>query len=90
MRQTMAFLNTYIMNRPEIMVSFAENKFDRAGRLTDKVMRQKAKEFIVAMLQWIIKFDERNRQEKYFEILYYSFCFNLNYAVNRMSDTTGI
>jgi chromate reductase len=56
LRQTMVFLNTYIMNRPEIMVSFAENKFDQAGRLTDEVTRQKVKEFMAALLQWIIKF----------------------------------
>ena len=86
----MVFLNNYIMNRPEIMVSFTENKFDQAGRLTDEVMRQKVKEFIVAMLQWIIKFYERNRQEKYFEILYYCFCFSLNNATCRMSNTAGI
>ena len=71
----MAFLNTYIMNRPEIMVSFAENKFDRAGRLTDKVMRQKAKEFIVAMLQWIIKFDERNHWKRNYKC-HYKYCQN--------------
>jgi len=56
LRQTMVFLNSYIMNRPEIMVTFAEGKFDQAGRLTDEVTRQKVKEFIVALLQWIIKF----------------------------------
>ena len=56
LRQSMVFLNAYIMNRPEIMVSFAENKFDQTGRLTDEVTRQKVKEFMVALLQWIIKF----------------------------------
>jgi chromate reductase, NAD(P)H dehydrogenase (quinone) len=56
LRQTMVFLNTYIMNRPEIMVPFAEKKFDQTGRLTDEVTRQKVKEFMVALLQWIIKF----------------------------------
>jgi len=56
LRQSMVFLNAYIMNRPEIMVSFAEKKFDQTGRLTDEVSRQKVKEFMVALLQWIIKF----------------------------------
>ena len=56
LRQSMVFLNAYIMNRPEIMVSFAEKKFDQAGRITDEVTRQKVKEFMVAMLQWINKF----------------------------------
>ncbi|MHB1348026.1 MAG: NADPH-dependent FMN reductase, partial [Candidatus Humimicrobiaceae bacterium] len=33
LRQSMVFLNAYIMNRPEIMVSFAEDKFDQTGSL---------------------------------------------------------
>ena len=56
LRQSMIILNAHIMNRPEIMVSFAENKFDQTGRLTDEVTRQKVKEFMVALLQWIVKF----------------------------------
>ena len=56
LRQSMVILNAHVMNRPEIMVSFAENKFDQTGRLTDEVTRQKVKEFMVALLQWIVKF----------------------------------
>ena len=42
------------------MVYFAENKFDQTGRLTDEVTRQKVKEFMVALLQWIVKFKQIN------------------------------
>jgi chromate reductase, NAD(P)H dehydrogenase (quinone) len=56
LRQSMVILNAHVMNRPEIMVSFAENKFDRAGRLTDEATRQKVEEFMVALLQWVVKF----------------------------------
>lgn len=56
LRQSMVFLNAYTMNRPEIMVSFSEKKFDQTGRLTDEMTRQKVKEFMVALLQWIVKF----------------------------------
>ena len=56
LRQSMVLLNAYTMNRPEIMVSFAEKKFDPAGRLTDEVTRQKVEEFMVALLRWIVKF----------------------------------
>jgi len=55
LRQSMVFLNAYTMNRPEIMVSFAEKKFDQTGRLIDEMTRQKVKEFMVALLQWVIK-----------------------------------
>ena len=56
LRQSMVFLNAYIMNRPEIMVSFAENKFDQTGSLVSEITRQKVKEFMAALLQWVIKF----------------------------------
>ena len=56
LRQSMVFLNAYTMNRPEIMVSFAKDKFDQIGRLTDEATRQKVKEFMVALSQWITKF----------------------------------
>ena len=56
LRQSIVFLNAYTMNRPEIMVSFSEKKFDQTGRLTDEMTRQKVGEFIAALLQWIIKF----------------------------------
>ena len=55
LRQSMVLFNAYTMNRPEIMVSLSEKKFDQTGRLTDEMTRQKVEEFVVAMLQWIVK-----------------------------------
>jgi chromate reductase, NAD(P)H dehydrogenase (quinone) len=55
LRQTMVFFNSFVMNRPEIMVNFAEKKFDQAGRLTDEMTVQKVREFMSALEQWIIK-----------------------------------
>lgn len=56
LRQSMVFLNAYTMNRPEIMVSFSEKKFDQTGRLTDEITRQKVEEFMIGLSQWIDKF----------------------------------
>jgi len=71
----MVFLNTYIMNHPETMVFFTENKFDQAGKLTDEVTRQKVKEFMAALLQWIIKFDERIHWKRNYKC-HYKYCQN--------------
>ena len=56
LRQSMVFLNAYPMNRPEIMVPFAETKFSPDGRLTDETTREKVKEFMVELVKWIRKF----------------------------------
>ncbi|MEN6440313.1 MAG: NAD(P)H-dependent oxidoreductase, partial [Syntrophobacter sp.] len=55
LRQTMVFLNAFPLNRPEIMVPFAESKFDEAGRLTDETTREKVKELLVELVRWIRK-----------------------------------
>src|SRR5215813_6946320 len=36
LRQTFIFLNMYPMNSPEVIVNFAQNKFDSNGRLIDE------------------------------------------------------
>jgi len=36
LRQILVFLNAYIVNRPEVMIAQASNKFDEQGNLTDE------------------------------------------------------
>lgn len=55
LRQTMVFLNMLVLNRPEIMVPFADKKFDDKGRLTDETTREKVKELVAALVEWINK-----------------------------------
>ena len=55
LRQTMVILNAYPLNRPEIMVPFAADKFDQTGRLIDEKTREKVKELIVELVKWIKK-----------------------------------
>jgi chromate reductase, NAD(P)H dehydrogenase (quinone) len=59
LRQTLVFLNVYAMNRPEIMVPFAQQKFDSEGRLTDEATRQKIAELMTAFTAWIKGMKER-------------------------------
>jgi len=40
LRQSMVFLNMFPINRPEVIVTFAAQKFDSAGRLTDETARK--------------------------------------------------
>lgn len=55
LRQTLVFFNAFPLNRPEIMVSFAESKFDENGRLKDDMTRDKVKELVVELVKWIKK-----------------------------------
>ncbi len=55
LRQTMVFFNAFPLNRPEIMVPFAEKKFDTAGKLTDDMTREKIKELLVELVKWCKK-----------------------------------
>jgi chromate reductase, NAD(P)H dehydrogenase (quinone) len=55
LRQTMVFFNAFTLNKPEIMVPFAEKKFDETGRLIDEMTREKVKELIVELSMWIKK-----------------------------------
>ncbi len=40
LRQSMVFLNMFPINRPEVIVPFAQQKFDTNGRLTDEASRK--------------------------------------------------
>ena len=52
LRQTMVFLNMFPINRPEVIVPFAAQKFDANGRLTDETARK----FIADHLRELVRF----------------------------------
>ena len=52
LRQCCVFLNMYPLNRPEVMVPFAQDKFDDKGCLTDTVTREKIGELVMALIAW--------------------------------------
>jgi len=49
LRQSCVFLNMHPLNRPEVMVPFAQDKVDPEGRLTDAKTREKIGELLVAL-----------------------------------------
>jgi chromate reductase, NAD(P)H dehydrogenase (quinone) len=52
LRQTFVFLNMHPVNRPEVMVGFAKDKFDAAGRLTDEKTRQLVRQLLENLVAW--------------------------------------
>lgn len=52
LRQSMVFLNMFPINRPEVIVPFATQKFDANGRLTDETTRK----FIADHLTELVRF----------------------------------
>lgn len=57
LRQVFVFLNMYPINKPEVFVTFANQKFDAQGRLTD----EKTKEFIRALLEALVTWSRKVR-----------------------------
>ncbi|WP_223246971.1 NADPH-dependent FMN reductase [Sulfuriferula thiophila] len=51
LRQICVFLNAYVLNRPEIMVSSVADKF-KDGELVDDKTKQKVREQLVALMAW--------------------------------------
>jgi chromate reductase, NAD(P)H dehydrogenase (quinone) len=52
LRQSFVFLDMYPVNKPEVMVPFAQDKFDKQGKLTDPKTREKVKELVEALVKW--------------------------------------
>jgi len=59
LRQSCVFLNMHPLNRPEVMVPFAEGKVGKDGTLTDDQTRAKIKELIAALAAWTIRLKKR-------------------------------
>ena len=47
LRQTCIFLNMHLLNRPEVMVGFAQNKVDSNGKLIDEETRKIIKTMLI-------------------------------------------
>lgn len=55
LRQSFVFLNMFPVNRPEVMVPFAEKKVDGEGRITDETTRRLVRELLDALIAWTRK-----------------------------------
>ncbi len=52
LRRACVFLNMYPVNRPEVMVSYCEDKIDQSGRVTDGHTRDKIRQLLQALVTW--------------------------------------
>jgi len=52
LRQTFVFLNMYPVNKPEVIVTFAEEKIDENGRVKDEATRKFIRELIENLVAW--------------------------------------
>jgi len=52
LRQSMVFLNMFPINRPEVIVPMAAQRFDAAGRLTDATSRRFIHDHLVELVRY--------------------------------------
>jgi len=52
LRQVMVYLNVLLMNRPELMIPMAHEKFDATGHLTDEAVRKQLTDLVAALVIW--------------------------------------
>jgi chromate reductase len=52
LRQSFVFLNMHPVNKPEVLVTFAPQKFDSEGRLLDEQARKFIAELLATLVAW--------------------------------------
>ncbi len=55
LRQIMVFLNMFPVNRPEVMIGNAQDKFDEQGNLTDEQTRKLIGQLVTSLADWAAK-----------------------------------
>ncbi|MNZ39874.1 NADPH azoreductase [compost metagenome] len=55
LRQCMVFLDMRPLNKPEVMISTAQNLFDQQGNLTDAATREFIQRLLAALQEWALQ-----------------------------------
>jgi chromate reductase, NAD(P)H dehydrogenase (quinone) len=55
LRQVFVFLNMHPLNKPEVFVTFANQKFDEKGKLVDEKTKEFIKQLLQALVAWTRK-----------------------------------
>jgi chromate reductase len=63
LRQSFVYLDMYALNRPEVMVPFAQERIDMDGKLTDEETRQQIRKLLEALVQWTRKLTIMSRRK---------------------------
>ncbi len=59
LRQSFIFLDMHPLNRPEVMMPFAEDNVDAEGNVTNEQTRQLIRELLEALVQWSRKLKDK-------------------------------
>jgi chromate reductase, NAD(P)H dehydrogenase (quinone) len=59
LRQSFVFMNGLVMNRPEVMISAAQSRFDADGKLTDQATRDVIAAMLTAFKAWTLRMRSR-------------------------------
>lgn len=52
LRQMMVFLNMHPINKPEVMIGNASDRFDAQGNLTDDTTKQLIRQLVQSLVEW--------------------------------------
>jgi len=52
LRQVCVFLDVHVLNRPEVMISNASQRFDAHGVLIDESTKERIRELLQALVDW--------------------------------------
>ncbi len=58
LKQIMAYLNVHVLNKPELMVPNAGEKFDEQGNLIDEHTKEKIEELLQALVAWTARLNK--------------------------------
>jgi chromate reductase len=61
LRQSFIFLDMHPLNRPEVMMPFAQDNVDANGNVTNEHTRQLIRELLEALVQWTRKLKDRQQ-----------------------------
>ena len=59
LRQTFVFLNMYPVNGPEVILPFAQDKFDSNGKLTDENAKKFLKQLLQNLVDWTLRLQNK-------------------------------
>ncbi len=59
LRQICVFLNMFPVNKPEVMIPQAQNRFDAQGNLTDEVAKGLIKQLLESLQAWALRLKAR-------------------------------
>ena len=65
LRQCFVFLDMYPLNSPEVMVPFAQDRFDKNGKLTDQKARELIQQLLQSLIDWTGKLQSLRKENSH-------------------------